>query len=238
MENKIVKKVCTRCEQMLLLDDFYFVSRKLNTRRGQCKHCMSEIKSAQRDPNWMPSCSSCGKELDRRGMGRRLCSECLEKKYESDEVRGNGAHRLRLKPCSACGVERYRESQIHGGSLCPLCRAVPQGRRKSLRTLYNMNPREYTELLEYQHGKCAICHKKPRKSLAVDHRHGLNPSRIVRGLLCNRCNLLISYAHDDPEMLRSAANFLENPTAQELFPGLTANAEADRQTGQGRWSRK
>lgn len=221
-------KVCTRCERSLPVDDFYLVSKKLGTRRGQCKLCMADIKAAQSDPNWKPSCSQCGKEMDRRGMGRRLCTECLEAKYDSDDVRGNGAHRLKLKPCSCCGIQRYRESHVAGGSLCPTCRSVPQSRRQRLKALYNMTPREYLELLEYQGGKCAICKKKPRKPMAVDHRHGLKPSRIIRGLLCSRCNLLISQASDSPELLRSAADFLEDPTAQRLFPGREANPEADR----------
>lgn len=100
-----------------------------------------------------------------------------------------------------------------------------------------MTPREYLELMEFQHGKCAICKKKPRKHFAVDHRHGLKPSRIIRGLLCTRCNLLISQASDNPELLRSAADFLENPTAQQLFPGRVANPEADR-SNHRTWSRR
>jgi hypothetical protein len=234
---RVEVKVCTRCEEVLPLPEFYFVSKKLGTRRGQCKGCMREIKESQRDPNWRPTCSKCGKERERTGMGRRLCQECFDKNYEYADERVNGSHRLKLKPCSACGIERKREGNLAGGSLCHTCRSVPQSRRQSLKSLFNMNPREYLALLEFQGGRCAICKKKPRKSLAVDHRHGLKPSRIIRGLLCSRCNLLISQANDSPELLRWAADFLENPTAQQMFPGREANPEADR-SNHRTWKRR
>jgi len=225
-----VKKACTRCEQLLALEEFYFVSKKLGTRRGQCKECMREVKAEQRDPNWKPRCSTCGKERERIGMGRRLCQECFDAAYDAEDARSNGAHRLKLKPCSCCGAKRLRADHTAGTSLCAVCRGVPQSRRQRLKTLFNMTPREYMALLEFQHGKCAICKKKPRKHFAVDHKHGLAPSNIIRGLLCNRCNLVLGAARDNSELLRSAADFLDNPTAQQLFPGRHANPEADRYT--------
>lgn len=237
MTNETVKKVCTRCELMLPIDNFYFVSRKTGIRRGQCKGCMSDIKAEQRDPDWKPSCISCGAEMDRRGMGRRLCVKCLHEKYNMEDLRPGNSHRLKLKPCSACGIDRIRESHSKGTRLCPVCASVPQGRRQRLARLFNMTPRQFLELMEFQQGKCAICFKKPRTPLAVDHRHGLSPSRIVRGLLCNRCNLLLSQAKDSPDILRSAAAFLDNPTAQQLFPGLEATQEADR-ASRSRWVTK
>jgi len=220
-------KNCTRCGQLLPLDDFYFVSRKLGTRRGECKPCMAEVKRAQKDPNWKPTCSACGKERDRVGPGRRLCKPCFDAKYDTEDRCENGSHRLRLKPCSACGATRLREDHVKGSSLCPICRSVPQGRRKRLRD-FNMTPRMYVTLLEEQDRCCWICERPFTKRLIphVDHRHA--SPMIVRGLLCGTCNTILGLAKDSADRLLGAAKYLETPPAQMFYPGLEAFPEANR----------
>jgi hypothetical protein len=217
-------KNCARCGERLPLDEFYFVSKKLGTRRGQCKACMREIKMAQRDSTWLPECARCGERRPRSGPGRRLCTSCFEAVYD-DEERGNGSHRPRLKPCSSCGAKRLRGDHIPGGSLCPICRGVPQGRRTKLKTLYNLTPREYVALMDTQGEACAICGKRS-KSLHIDHQHR-EPS-LLRGGLCNACNTMIGLALDNPDRLRAAAVYLEMPPAQGLFPGRAAAPAANR----------
>lgn len=225
---------CTRCGELLPADAFYFVSKTRGTRRGQCKPCMAEVKAAQRDPAWLPTCSRCGKQRPRVGPGRRLCGECFAGLYEAEHVRDNGAHRLRLKPCSACGAARLRADHFKGGSLCPLCRSVPPSRRKHLKE-YNLTPREYLELLAFQGDSCAICHRPQTRqyTLHIDHRHA--EPRIVRGAICNVCNTLIGLAREDAERLRSAIAYLADPPAQRVFAGRTAHEKANR-GGQG-WNR-
>lgn len=218
---------------MLPLEEFYFVSKKLGTRRGMCKPCMAEVKKSQRDPSWLPECARCGQERPRSGPGRRLCSPCFDATYDSEDVRDGGSHRLKLGPCTSCGAKRLRADHIPGGSLCPICRGVPQGRRAKLKNFYQLTPREYLELLGEQAECCAICRRKPsrNKSLHIDHQHK-DPS-LIRGAICNSCNTMIGLARDEPERLRAAAAYLENPPAQRLFPGRTAAQAANR----GSWNR-
>jgi 16S rRNA C967 or C1407 C5-methylase (RsmB/RsmF family) len=47
----------------------------------------------------------------------------------------------------------------------------------------------------------------------IDHDHGCcsgtgSCGRCVRGLLCNRCNLMLGFANDQPEILRAALEYL------------------------------
>lgn len=229
-------KACSRCEKVLPVSEFYFASKKTGTRRDPCKECMAIVKRMQREPGWFPDCSCCGKALDRAASRRRLCLECQDDSY-TDEL----LQRIRLPDCSACGFPRARDGKNQAGTrLCHACRSVPSSRRQRLSRLFNMTPREYLELLDYQGGVCAICKKKPRsgKVLGVDHRHGLRPSRIIRGLLCNRCNLLISQAQDSPDLLKSAAAFLACPPAQVLYPGREAAEEADHSGRIDHWTAK
>jgi hypothetical protein len=231
-------KNCTRCGELLPVDSFYFVSKKLGTRRGQCKECMREIKRSQRDPGWKPACSKCGRIRDRVGMGRRLCAECFDAIYDAEARRKNGSHRAKLNDCSACGVHRLRADHVSGASLCPVCRSVKQGRRTKLKTMYNMNPREYLALLDSQRGLCAICRGQRREgSLHIDHDH--SDPRLIRGALCVSCNNLVGAGKDRPALLRAAATYLENPPAQLVLPGRIAHAKANRYNPQrrGGWNK-
>jgi hypothetical protein len=63
-------------------------------------------------------------------------------------------------------------------------------------------------MLAAQHGVCAICRRTCRtgRSLVVDHDHATN---VVRGLLCNGCNLVLGYMNDDVELLQAAIRYLQ-----------------------------
>jgi hypothetical protein len=221
-------KNCSRCGELLPEDAFYFVSKKQGTRRGQCKKCMCEIKSAQKDPDWLPTCGRCGETRPRSGPGRRLCQPCYDVLYDAEDVRENGAHRLKLNPCRACGAKRLRADHVKNTALCPVCRSVPQSRRKRLKAYFNMTPRQYVALLEAQRNACAICERPfTRQRVAhVDHRHAAPP--IIRGATCGPCNTILGLAKDNAGRLRAAAAYLHAPPAQELFPGLAATAEGNR----------
>lgn len=76
---------------------------------------------------------------------------------------------------------------------------------------YGLQRGEYDRLFEAQDGACAICRQTRRERLSVDHCHKTN---MVRGLLCRLCNgRLLTAAKDRPEILRAAADYLENPPA-------------------------
>ncbi len=220
-------KTCVRCGQVLPIDEFYFVSRTAGTRRGQCKACVGDLKLMRKDPAWVPACARCAKPMERAGPGRRLCQSCFDDTYDQEDRRPNGSHRAKLKPCSACGHKRLREDHMSGGQLCPICRAVPQGRRKALR-LYNLSPRNYLQLLEIQSYECSICLRAFTKARVphVDHQH--KEPMIVRGLVCASCNTILALARDDASLLRGAAKYLECPPMQALIPGLVATPEANR----------
>jgi hypothetical protein len=81
-------------------------------------------------------------------------------------------------------------------------------RKRRLRSNYGISPEEYVAMLERQGGVCAICKKKPDKGkpLCVDHCH---VTGMVRGLLCGKCNSVLAFGHDDPDILRAAIAYLQ-----------------------------
>jgi len=66
-------------------------------------------------------------------------------------------------------------------------------------------------MLDEQGGCCKICGTdKPTgkwKVFAIDHCH---ITGIVRGLLCNECNRGIGLLRDSADLLRKAADYLDN----------------------------
>ena len=69
-----------------------------------------------------------------------------------------------------------------------------------------MSRAEHDAQLERQGGRCALCRETPTHALAIDHCH---ETGLFRGLLCHNCNLLLGHAKDQPEVLRRAAEYLE-----------------------------
>lgn len=72
-------------------------------------------------------------------------------------------------------------------------------------------------MFRQQQGLCPICGEwlivEGKRLPDIDHDHA---SGRVRGLLHNRCNLLLGYAQDDPKRLEAAAAYLASPTADKL----------------------
>jgi hypothetical protein len=80
-----------------------------------------------------------------------------------------------------------------------------------LKRRYGMSLADYDALLAHQGGVCAICGKKSKRRLVVDHCHSL---RKVRGLLCDKCNIGLGMFDDDIDRLRAAIAYLERSRRQ------------------------
>lgn len=71
---------------------------------------------------------------------------------------------------------------------------------------YGLEPEEYEKMWNKQEEKCAICGRKSKKLLSVDHDHDTGK---VRALLCNACNLGLGNFREDKNILRKAIEYLE-----------------------------
>jgi hypothetical protein len=75
--------------------------------------------------------------------------------------------------------------------------------------VYGLTPEQWEAMNRRQRGLCANCHQPPTvriKVLHVDHCHSTGK---VRGLLCRNCNVILGLAHEDPNLLRGLADYLE-----------------------------
>lgn len=72
---------------------------------------------------------------------------------------------------------------------------------------YKISSDDYKNLLNLQNGRCAVCGIKLNlKNARIDHCH---KTENVRGLLCVSCNTGIGLFRDSPEILKSAAKYVE-----------------------------
>ncbi len=98
-------------------------------------------------------------------------------------------------------------------------RKAYEGRLKSK---YGLTLEEYDQMLIAQNGVCAIC-RGPEvaedkngfvKRLSVDHNHKTGK---VRGLLCWKCNTMIGFAKDNPDVLAEATAYLVNADGYDTW---------------------
>jgi hypothetical protein len=73
-----------------------------------------------------------------------------------------------------------------------------------LRRMYGLTREGYATLLAEQDGRCAIC-REVMLVPQVDHIHG---TKIVRGLLCKKCNMAIGLLQDSSNIVQSALTYL------------------------------
>jgi len=83
-------------------------------------------------------------------------------------------------------------------------------RKYNLKRKYGIDIDRYNQMFKEQNGCCAICdiHQDELKcALSVDHNHTTGK---VRGLLCDKCNLMLGYGNDDIGLLINAIKYLNN----------------------------
>lgn len=75
------------------------------------------------------------------------------------------------------------------------------------RRKFGLSPEEYARILDAQGRRCATCRVDLclGKGTHVDHCH---TTGLVRGVLCQSCNLALGHAKDDPVVLAAMADYL------------------------------
>ncbi len=99
--------------------------------------------------------------------------------------------------------------------MCKPCLSI-KNRDAHLKNSYNLTELEYITAFDHQGGACAICGNKPRaRRFHVDHDH---KTGLVRGILCLWCNhKVLGGARENPEILKAAIAYLEDPPAVQAL---------------------
>jgi len=146
---------------------------------------------------------------------KKICRDCgleLELSEFPKAPTNKGGHSTRCKKCLSIYQIKGRRKKY------PLKKRRHEGYltgtkdwKKScyLFAKFGVTLREYNEFLSKQNGKCKICGipiEQCHKMLAIDHDH---TTGLIRGLLCQPCNLGLGLFKDNVELLRSAINYLK-----------------------------
>jgi recombination endonuclease VII len=81
----------------------------------------------------------------------------------------------------------------------------PRNRDKYMKQRYGISRADYDALFERQGGACAICRRRSKERLCVDHCH---VTGMIRGLLCRKCNFGLGSLCDDQRALVAALAYL------------------------------
>lgn len=131
-------------------------------------------------------------------MEKKICKNCKDKK-ELDLFnrfrRGNKEYYT--TKCRVCRNKDRTEKRKQD----PL-----KEKLRKIKQIYKLSGDKYLQMIKNQNDSCKIC-KKTNIVLEVDHCH---TTLKVRGLLCSQCNVGLGSFFDRPELLREAANYLEN----------------------------
>ena len=156
--------------------------------KHNCRVCGCELIPGE---NWDPS---------RQKGHHHICRNC-KSQYNKQYRKG---HREEIKQYLGQYYKEHKEKIMQHHK-----ERKKEIRQYDIKHKYGLFPEEYNDMLEAQHNRCAICRKPfiDAQHAYIDHNHSTG---VVRGILCHNCNTILGHAHDDPKVLRRAADYLEN----------------------------
>jgi hypothetical protein len=157
----------------------------------------------------------------------KTCSKCGVPKDESEfrkEVTGKNGLRAQCRTCEIKREQIYRS--VHRKETVAKKRLWrkehPEKVREWNKRRYENNPAisqdnnrrhkygtDGVALLESQNGVCATCGAGLKKYGGAAHLDHCHKTKVVRGWLCQPCNMGLGCFKDDPSLLRKAAEYLE-----------------------------
>lgn len=112
-----------------------------------------------------------------------------------------------MKKCNKCGeIKPFTEFHKHNttkdgyGTYCRICYNKQTLAAKHLKR-YNLT---LEQMAEMKQSGCELC--GATENLHIDHNHDTNE---IRGVLCTNCNRGLGHFKDSPELLKKAAEYLE-----------------------------
>lgn len=135
----------------------------------------------------------------------KKCFSCEEVKpfdqFHKQKAKNDGLQSY----CKQCYVIKLREYKAKDPE-----KVKNRSRRNHMRRKYDLSVDGFHSLWDSQCGNCAICSSSLNfgtGGFAIDHNHSTGK---VRGILCGPCNLGIGHLKDNPDILKSAATYLES----------------------------
>lgn len=117
-----------------------------------------------------------------------------------------------MKKCAHCKnikkLDEFRRRSNQKDGLdynCKIC-SCQQSKESKYRIRYGITLQEKEQMLKKQNDLCGLCNEKIIGRICVDHDH---KKELVRGILCNSCNIGLGAFYDNTNKLVKAIKYLE-----------------------------
>lgn len=133
-------------------------------------------------------------------MEKKQCTKCLEWKNQSDFFKDKQKPTGYRPDCKKCSVIR---------SVAYNKKHKDENKIRQIKWSTGISEQDYNTLLSDFGHKCGICGKHEdlnKKRLSIDHCHD---TQLVRGVLCNSCNVALGLFQDNPIILKKAIKYLK-----------------------------
>jgi len=185
-----IGRQCSRCKTFKLWGEY--TKNKHGTRGYQswCRTCFREHAGHTKKKEYI---------ITEDG---RECSECGKFQAWSEFHKRRDLSTGHTSSCKTCRRKRTKRDTENGSI-----------RNRELQRKYGIGLDEYLRMAGEQGDACAICGKTEKgiargkiRYWSVDHDHETGR---VRGLLCQKCNMILGAAGDDVEILERAIAYLK-----------------------------
>jgi hypothetical protein len=160
-------------------------------------------------------------DIKTNGRCKKCHRQSVKKSIDKDRDGFNAILREKIKQDKANNPEKWKEKykKMYAGKVAKY--GKHELNSKEILRMHKLTGEQYDQMIQDQDNRCGICLKeetRPSRTkgkvtrLSVDHCHTTNK---VRGLLCYKCNLMIGYALDSPDILYSAIMYLESHEHKE-----------------------
>ncbi len=193
-----VEKVCKTCHEPKPLMAFGKQKAMKDGLRPQCKECRNaEGRKYYRENKEYRLAQSA--EWQRNNPDKRavINKRCREKNLEKHKARGKRYLEENREKVLARRKKYYQKNRTK------LLEEEKQRRFSS----YGITQGDYDDLMAKQEGLCPICERSlfEGTQINIDHCHSTGK---VRGLLHNKCNMLLGLAGDDLNLFYNAIRYL------------------------------
>jgi len=130
----------------------------------------------------------------------KKCTKCLEWKEESEFFKDKQKLSGYRPDCKKCNIKR---------SVLYNRKHKDRNKIRQIKWSTGLSESDYKSLLIECNNKCCICGNSEltNKRLSIDHCH---ETQLVRGLLCNSCNIALGLFKESKEILLKAVLYLDN----------------------------
>lgn len=176
-------KKCKQCNQEKEFSQFHKETRAKDGYMNICKECRLGHVPHKPIIEGLKICKTC-----------RIPKDVSE--YPYTKAKGN---KYLSSDCNTCknfkSHNRIKNSETY----------KLRKRAEKLKLTYGLTLKNYDEMYTKQNGCCKICGTFKEK-LNIDHCHD---SEVIRGLLCNNCNLALGLLKDKSNIFENAINYLK-----------------------------